>query len=114
MTSYAECRPNRFGKYYWADLAERPYVFSALWTEAKESENAYQPLLKILGEVSRQDLGKKLIFEGKYITLTNSAYLIFDMQTDKSIDKILIAQNSDGIDVEDRIIKMRKYLQDNT
>lgn len=111
--NYAEFRPNRYGKYYWADLASNPYVFSALWTEVKESENAYQPLLKVFGEVSRQDLGKKLIFGDKYITLTNSEYLVFDMQTYKNIDKVSIVQNSDGIDVEDRIIKMRKYLQKN-
>lgn len=110
---YEESRPNRYGKYYWADYARKPYVFSALWTEVKESENAYQPLLKILGDVSRQDLGKKLIFGDKYIMLTNSSYLIFDMQTDKNIGEISIDQNSDGIDVEDRIMKMCKYLETN-
>lgn len=112
---YDVFRPDRYGKYYWSDYANAPYVFSALWTEKNESENACIPFLKAVNSkyLSREHYGKRIVFEGKYIILTNSSYVIKDCQTDGVADEIDVLQNQDGTDAEDRILKMKAYIKKN-
>ena len=100
---YAEFRPRRYGKYLWGDIENRPYEMSVLWTASKESENAYQPFLRAIGDVDRNDLGRRIVLRNGYVRAQNDCYAVYDMETGAEKDRLMIPQNDDGIDTEDRI-----------
>ncbi len=100
---YAEFRPRRYGKYLWGDYWNKPYEMSVLWTASKESENAYQPFLRAIGEVDRNDLGRRIVCRHSYIRAQNDCYAAYDLETGAEIARLTIPQNDDGIDTEDRI-----------
>ncbi|MBV1756319.1 MAG: DUF262 domain-containing protein [Dethiosulfatibacter sp.] len=106
-------RPGSYGKYYWRDFTSNPYVMSVMKTNSQISQNSYNPFLKVADEknLSKEDWGERIIFKDNYIVCTNSAFEIRKQITDEEISRIVINQNASGIDVEDRIIKLKKYLQ---
>ena len=109
FVKYAEFRPTRYGKYFWEDFGKAPYCFFALWTEQKMSANSYQPFLKAVeasGELSREYLGKRLIFGDYYVVCENAAYVVKNLDTDAEENRLTINQRN-GIDAEDRIAKFR-------
>ena len=111
---YDEFRPNRYGKYCWNALLERPYEFDVIWGQYNLSENAYNPFLKavdIHNRLSREDFGRKIIDSDKYIVSKNDSYMIYSLENNTLMEKININQNKYGIDTEDRIIKMKEYLR---
>ena len=100
---YDVFRPKRYGKYLWWDFENKPYEMSALWTSSKESSNAYQPFLRVLGEVDRDDLGRRILLRDGYVRVRNDRYVMYDMETSAEKGELMIPQNADGIDSEDRI-----------
>lgn len=109
---YGVFRAGRFGKYAWQDFDNKPYEFAAMHTERNYSSNMYQPFLKEIDakHISRDDFGLCLIYEDYYVECENDAFMFYDLESEQAeeIERLEIAQNADGIDMEDRI---QKYLR---
>lgn len=107
---YSLFRPGSFGKYCWSDLDNKPYEFSVMRTEAKWSENTYQPFLKAINEknLSKDDYGQRVIIDKNYIVCENTAYVIKNNETNVEVGRITIAQNDKGVDTVDRIKKFQE------
>lgn len=103
--------PNRYGMYNWDDFA-KPYEVNVLWTERALSQNAYQPFLYEIDvdNLSRDDLGRSIIRDGKRIRAHNNGYTVTDISTGEILKDIIIIKNENGIDTEDRILKARKEI----
>jgi len=106
-------RPGSYGKYFWDDFENKPYEFSVMSTESKVSENTYQPFLKAVynNKISKDHYGERAIYGDNYVICTNSAYVVKNMITNVEVERIEIAQNDEGIDIEDRIKKMQSILE---
>jgi len=107
---YDYFRPDSHGKYRWDDFEKKPYAFSVMMTETKLSSTAYQPFLRGISQkhLSPDDYGQRLIYGKKYIEAENNAYVVYNVDTGAETERISISQNTEGIDTEDRIAKMRK------
>ncbi len=107
---YRLFRPGSYGKYYWSRFASKPYEFSVMRTESKLSENTYQPFLMAVDSkrLSKDDLGQ-LIRDGENdIVCENEGYVIRNRETKEIVARVMIAQDEQGIDMEDRIVKMKE------
>lgn len=109
---YDVFRPGSYGKYHWRNLGEKPYELLVMQTESQISENSYQPFLKAVDSknLSKDHRGQRLFLHGSYMTCRNDAFVIRNTETDEETERIRIAQNADGIDVEDRIQKILAWL----
>ncbi len=110
---YKLFRPDRYGKYWWNDSENSPYVFTALFQRHKVSENSYNPFLKeVNGHVSREHWGNRIyINDGEYLTETQTSYQVISNDENENVQQeFTIAQNENGIDTENRIEKMKKIL----
>ena len=108
---YPEFRIGRYGKYFWNDFENAPYLFSALWGEQKQSENAYQPFLKAIDDknkISRESFGQRIEFEKYFIECENNAYVVKEIETGEIVDRLTINQDN-GVDTEDRILKFKNW-----
>jgi len=59
-------------------------------------------------------MGQRLIFGDEHIICTNDSYLRRKNENDEVIDTIHIKQDDDGIDIEDRIIRLKEYIKANS
>lgn len=109
---YIEYRPGSYGKLSNNNPEEKPYLFSVMQTKSQWSQNTYLPYLKEVDEdhLSRDDMGQRLIYGDEYIICDNSKYLLCKNEGDEVVETITINQNSDGIDIEDRIEKLKQYI----
>lgn len=114
---YDDFRPGRYGKYSWENLDLGFYNMHVFWTESKWSENSYQPFLYVADSsvISRDDLGHYSVIGDKVISCENDGFHIYKAYTDlkEELDLIAVKQSDDGIDIENRIIKLKKYLAEN-
>ena len=112
---YKEYRPDSYGKMYNKYAKTNPYMFLVMKTKQYLSENSYYPYLKVASELhlSRDDMGQKLIFGDEHIICTNSSYLRRKNDDESIVDTIKISQNEDGIDIEDRIVVLKNYINTN-
>ena len=113
---YRVFRPASYGKYYWENFMDNPYVVRVMLTSKNLSENSYQPFLKAvdtLNNISKDDYGEFLIeADGKtYIGVEQSEYVIYSMADDSVVNRISIAQNERKVDIEDRIKRLERYLK---
>lgn len=110
---YSVYRPGAFGKLSNEKAIDSPYLFSVLQTKSQWSQNTYMPFLKAADDahLSKDDMGQKLIYGDEYICCENSSYIRKKRIDDEIIDTIPILQNEKGIDIEDRIIKLKKYIK---
>lgn len=110
---YPVFRPGSYGKLSNNDIVSKPYLFSIMQTKSQWSQNTYIPYLKEADDLhlSRDSMGQRLDYLDKYITCDNAAYLIFEKESSNLIEKIEILQNNERIDTEDRIIKLKRYLE---
>lgn len=110
---YSVFRPGSYGKLSNNDIVSKPYLFSIMQTKSQWSQNTYIPYLKEADDLhlSRDSMGQRLDYPDKYITCDNAAYLIFEKESRNLIEKIEILQNNERIDTEDRIIKLKRYLE---
>jgi hypothetical protein len=104
---YPAFRMGRYGKYCWMDYAHKPYEMLALYTEYSWSSNAKQPFMSAIdnGSLNRDDNGCSLYYDGVIVRCKNSAFVICLTETGEELSRIMIAQNQDGIDTENRIEK---------
>lgn len=118
---YGCFRPGRYGKIRWEDFAQKPYEFAVMWTERYPSANMYQPFLKaVLGEgqediLDKEDNGMSLYWgDGVYTVCENDAFVTYqyEEETDEVYEleeeRIDIAQDEAGIDMEERIEKYKE------
>lgn len=106
-------RPGRYGKYSWDDTDNGYYDMHLLWTESQWSQNSYQPFLYAADStiISRDDSGHVSIRNGQRIECKNSGFIFSDAVTHEPVHSIDVKRNEDGIDVEDRIVLLKNYLE---
>lgn len=109
---YPSFRPGRYGKYSNGHFENQPYMFSVMWTRSQGSSNAYMPYLKEADEahLDKDSMGRRLVYGDRHIVCENAAYLIRDNETGEVLERIEIKQNESGVDMEDRIVLLKKYL----
>ena len=110
---YKEFRPARYGKYSWNNFEDEPYLFSALWTEQRWSENAYQPFLRAIVDAETfawkyNPMLERLEFEKYFVAYENDAYVVKKIENEETVDKLKINQRGGG-DTEDRILKFKNW-----
>ena len=90
-------------------------MFLVMQTRTQMSQNSYYPYLKVASEahLSKDDMGQRLIFGDEHIICTNNSYLRRKNVGDEIVDTIVIPQNEDGIDTEDRITLLKNYIKAN-
>lgn len=108
---YDVFHPSSYGKYCWKNYASDPYDFVVLTTPKAVSEYAYQPFLKaVKDDINKEDREKSLLLGDKYVRVDKASYVIFDSVTHDEIERIVISQNENGIDTENRIEKLKTHL----
>lgn len=109
---YPVFRPCSYGKMSNDNVANKPYMYSVMQTKTQWSQNTYMPYLKEADEVhlSRDEMGQYLVYEDVYIACENNSYGVYKNDDDSIVETITISQNEEGIDIEDRIIKLKKYI----
>jgi hypothetical protein len=110
-TKYDVFRTGRYGKYWWNDFERSPYVFTTLFQRQKASENSYNPFLKAVNDdVSREHWGNRIyLSEKEFLIETQTSYQVIT-NDENVIKEIAITQNGNGIDIENRIEKMKYEL----
>lgn len=111
---YEIFRPGCFGKYWWGNLKNKPYEMIVLWGRERTGRKSYQPFLKAvgLGNLDSDYHGLRLKFENCYVECENAAYVLRDNDSGKEIARCNIKQRN-GIDIEDRILKFKKWVERN-
>ena len=106
---YRVFRPGSFGKYSNSDAKNKPYLFSVMQTKSQWSSNTYMPFLRAADEahLDRDAMGQRLIYGDKRVVCENSAFVIRTNDSDEVIETIQIAQDENGIDNEDRVLKLK-------
>lgn len=107
---YDVFRTGRYGKYCWEDLENSPYVLTTIYQQQKPSPNSYNPFLKAVNDnVLREYYGNYLyIDEGKLLKETQSSYQIVSNDENENLLEEILIQNENGIDIENRIEKMKE------
>ena len=111
---YRAFRPGSFGKYSNRDAKGQPYLFAVMQTKSHWSPNTYMPFLKEADEehLSRDDMGQRLIYGDKHVICLNDGFQIRDNESEEVVDTVHVRQDEDGIDVEDRVLVLRGYLEE--
>lgn len=107
---YNVFRIGRYGKYWWSDFENSPYVFKALFQSHKESENSYNPFLKAVKDnVAREHYGNRIyLSEKEFLIETQTSYQVLSNdESENVLKKLVITQNENGIDTENRVEKMK-------
>lgn len=109
---YPVFRPGSYGKMSNDDVENKPYMFSVMQTKTQWSQNTYMPYLKEADDahLSRDEMGQYLVYDDVYIVCENNSYGVYRNDDDSLTDTVTISQNEAGIDTEDRIIKLKKYI----
>lgn len=112
---YPVFRPGSYGKFSNTKAATHPYMYSVMQTKTQWSSNTYMPYLKEADNehLSRDSMGQQLVYSNTYIVCKNNGYVIHKINDDSILDTLEISQDSDGIDIEDRIIKLKSYIKNN-
>ena len=108
-------RPGRYGRYWWNDFENSPYVFITLFQRQKPSQNSYNPFLKTVNiNVWREYYGNYIYLnDEKLLKETQNSYQVVSNDENETIlDEIIILQNKDNIDIENRIEKMKKMYKE--
>lgn len=109
---YPVFRPGSFGKLSNSESASKPYLYSIMQTKTQWSQNTYMPYLKEADDahLSKDSLGQRLVYSDVYIVCENDSYVIHSLTDDSIVNTLAITQNEDGIDTEDRIVKLKAYI----
>ena len=112
---YPVFRPGTYGKLSNNEAEKKPYMYSVMQTKTQWSQNTYMPYLKEADDahLSRDEFGQYLVYKDIYIACENNSYGVYKIEDDSLIDTISIFQNEQGVDVEDRIIKLKEYISKN-
>lgn len=107
------CFPSgSYGKMSNDDVVNKLYMFSVMQTKTQWSQNTYMPYLKEADDahLSRDEMGQYLVYNDVYIVCENDSYGVYKNDDNSLTDTIVISQNDEGIDTEDRILKLKKYV----
>ena len=116
---YPIFRPGKYGKLSNNDAENKPYLYLVMQTRYQWSYNTYIPYLKEADDahLSREDCGRYLAYGDSYIACKNDSYVVYKMEenrrdpdVDTPADTIPISQNEEGLDTEDRIVKLKEYI----
>ena len=109
---YSVFRPGSFGKYSNSDAKNKPYLFSVMQTKSQWSSNTYMPILRAADEshLDRDAMGQRLICGDTRIVCENSAFEITNNTTGEKIETVHISQNENGIDTENRVMKLKAII----
>ena len=109
---YDSFRPGSYGKYSNNNVTEKPYMFSVLQTKSQWSSNTYMPYLKEADDahLSRDSMGQRLVYGDRHVVCSNAAYLLRDNDTEAVLKEFPVQQNEEGIDTEDRILRLKKII----
>lgn len=112
IQNYPVFRPGCYGKLSTGHPKTMPYMYYVMQTRTQWSSNTYMPFLKEANSshLSREMNGQRLVYAGVYIVCENDAYIVRDNNTEEVLERIPILQNEEGIDIEDRIIKLKQYI----
>ncbi len=107
---YDVFRTGRYGKYWWNDFENEPYVLTTIYQQQKPSENSYNPFLKAVNDnVWREYCGNYIyIDEEKLLRETQSSYQIVSNDENENLLEEFLIQNVNGIDTENRIEMMKE------
>lgn len=110
---YPAFRPGSFGKLGMIPDHYEQYMFAVLQTKSQFSENTYIPYLMEAdpGHINRDSKGQRLSYLENHIICNNSAFIVRNNVNDEIVDTIEISQNDDGVDTENRVEKLRSYIQ---
>ena len=111
-TKYNVFRTGRYGKYWWNDFENSPYVFTTLFQKQKVSGNSYNPFLKAVNDnVWREHWGNRIYLnEKEFLIETQKSYqVISNDENENVLEDLAITQNEYGIDVENRIEKIKNF-----
>lgn len=114
---YSCFRPGAYGKYYWRDFVHNPYKMLVMQTVQQVSQNSYQPFLYAVDHseaLSRDHFGERIIHGNVYIVCENNAFVVRKMDDESEVERLDITQNDDGIDTEDRILKLKEFYKNKT
>ena len=110
---YPAFRPGSFGK-MGRGKPNEPYAITIMQTRSYISENSYSPYLKEADpdgrHLDKESYGARLVFGDQYIISQNSAFIVRDRLTGKDLETIDIHQDESGVDTEDRILKLKAYI----
>lgn len=111
---YPVFRPGSYGKLSNDCAGEKPYMFSVMQTRTLWSQNTYMPYLKAVDDrhLSREDMGQRLIYGDVHLICDNASYILRRNEGAEVVETIAIAQNEDGFDTEDRIVKLGEYIRE--
>ena len=109
---YDSFRLGRFGKCSWKDFKKGFYNMHILFTQYHWSENSYHPFLAEAARnlIYRDSLGEYLSIGENLLACENDAIVMYHKGDMKEIERRKIAQNEDGIDIEDRISVIKEYV----
>ena len=112
---YPEFRPGSFGKFAKYGAVEDQYLFAVMRTKSYVSESTYMPYLMAADPeyVDPDEKGLILQYDDQYIECENDAFIVKADDDDEEIERIEIKQNKEGVDTEDRIIKLKEYIDEN-
>lgn len=102
------------GKYFCSNIKQNPYGILVMMTPTKPSENSYQPFLKVLGKgvMDRENLGRNLILGEYVIRCDKTGYRASRIVSGATQTELIdVSQNAEGIDTENRIEKMRQWIE---
>ena len=70
------------------------------------------PYLKEADEphLSRDSMGQRLVYWDRHVICQNSEYLLRENETEEVITIFPIPQNDNGVDVEDRILLLKRII----
>ena len=112
---YNVFRPGSFGKYSNSNKSEKPYMFSVMQTRSQWSTNTYMPFLRASESkefhLDKDSAGQRLVSGDIHIICENGAFVIRSNGSDEVLDTIPIQQNAEGLDTEDRILKLRAVIR---
>lgn len=110
---YPSFRPASYGKY--RNVTGAQYKFCAMQTPSYPSVNSYLPWLKEAdaAHLSKDDLGRRLSFGDVYLVCESDGYVLRKTEDNTELGRIVIPQDEHGVDTEDRIVRLKKYLAAN-
>ncbi|MBD5266566.1 MAG: DUF262 domain-containing protein [Bacteroides sp.] len=109
-------RPNRYGKY--TMYADQPYTLVALYSEKRESSNAYQCMLQAL--IDNRAMAdswydtRDLSYRKGRLTCENDAFVSYSLKDDQVRAIFKIPQNADCVDTIDRIQYFKEHRKEAT
>ena len=111
---YPIFRPERYGRFYWEDIQNKPYKMLVCWAANYLSAKAYQPFLKAIVNEKIFELcynksleTPRLIFENHYVECVENGFSVVNLKTNKQ-DYAITVEQKDGLDCEDRIVKFQE------